>query len=119
MHSFFMRFLVLLCSMLLVPPPGWCCLLSRVVPASKSAESYCGCPFCHDDHGPAQHQPAPQKPTKCPCFDRTSMLPAAAKTLPISAPLMVTGLIGDLGHDGAAISSRPPIAESHIPSRLN
>lgn len=61
------RILVLVCSLPLALPQGWCCMLARPTPTA----SKCCCPC-----GPASADPTPLR--HCPCAERNATLPGQA-----------------------------------------
>jgi hypothetical protein len=80
------RFLTLICSLILVLPPGWCCLVPVRSAEGATARRCCGCPHCRrPDPAP---KPAPVKPHECPCFDRQFTPPTGPQTLPAGAAMM-------------------------------
>ena len=118
MHSRFGQCLVLLCGLLLVPPPGWCCLVSRAAHPDKPKKSCCGCPLCKTAGQPAPapmpEQRSPTSPDQCPCFDRTSMLPAAAESTPTGAA-MTTPSFALVPRREGSHASRPEPATARLP----
>ena len=71
MHSTPVRTVVLFCSLALVPPPGWCCLVARADVPRGSAKACCGCTHCRGaERQTSGPKPPPSKPFQCPCFDR-------------------------------------------------
>src|SRR5437870_2908390 len=89
MHSVLVRSLVLYSSLALVLPPGWCCRVARADSPRGAATACCGCTHCHPAEKPTSgRKPPPDKPYKCPCFDRHATSPdspnssAAAAIIP-------------------------------------
>jgi hypothetical protein len=109
MYAPFVRSLALLCGLLLVPPPGWCCLVSGAAPVTKPAKTCCGCPLCRTTNQPAPGPPQPPR-TKCPCFERTSMLPAAAKPVPAGGTVTAPLFTSDPQRDGTCVLRPEPAA---------
>jgi hypothetical protein len=70
--------LVLVCSLPLLLPGGWCCLLGAAPlrPARQTAPQAAACPCCRPTGEPAPATPLPQQ---CPCAGRTTTPPPAAQ----------------------------------------
>src|SRR5438552_627850 len=87
MNSRGMRSLVLLCSLLLVPPPGWCCLAAHPDTPDEQIQSCCGCPHCKaTEPPPAGPKPPPAKSSPCPCLDRHTTRPHSPQ--PVAAAVV-------------------------------
>ena len=72
--------LVLVCSLPLLLPRGWCCIFAGPVKAAltESPPPRLGCCCCTGQPPPAEpRQPGPPRPVKhCPCYDRDTTLPS-------------------------------------------
>jgi len=89
------RFLVLVCSVLLALPPGWCCYFPGCKPSAENAST---CPdqvrtCCkHRAHPtPSNQEPEPKQPFNCPCDERlsTPVEHSQAWALDLSLPTFV------------------------------
>ena len=80
------RSLMLASSLLLVLPPGWCCLLPRAA-APKNELPPCCRPCCDGAKHSEPVTPAPLPPGRCPCSDRQSIAPDVAK-LVLAVPFL-------------------------------
>lgn len=96
MRSSFLRFLVLGCGLLLVLPPGWCCMFAswgrkQDAPSARPCRRTCCGEENRSPTSTPTPRPAPRKPARCPCADRLSTVPDTAKVFagdpPIVAPL--------------------------------
>jgi hypothetical protein len=91
------RVLVLVCSFLLVLPPGWCCLFQlpvlqgATVSPAPPVRSCCG--HCQTTARTPASTPRPERlpPGKCPCTDRVSVLPGAPRL--VACDLLPTVLL--------------------------
>jgi hypothetical protein len=91
MHARSVRFLVLLSSLVLVPPPGWCCLVARPAPESRQTKTCCGCPHCQRSEAQtSRSEQPPAESSKCPCFDRHTTLSDASRPLATDATVVTT-----------------------------
>jgi hypothetical protein len=88
MHSAGLRSLALFVSLILVAPPGWCCVASRAEAPARHA-ACCGCPHCRETPAPAPAPKTPGKPVQCPCYDRQVTAPAGPTAF-TAAPAVVT-----------------------------
>jgi hypothetical protein len=98
MLSWFARFLMLACGLLLALPPGWCCMAPFSACAQESAkgDAQQPRPCCQHADGtskpsaPRPSQPAPPLPLgKCPCAQHalsTDAPKAAGNDLALAAP---------------------------------
>jgi hypothetical protein len=96
------RVLALQCGMLLLLPPGWCCLLAHLTQphathtSAKPKPACCAC--CGGEHdSPSAPAPdhVPGREGKCPCGERAATAPGASVNagpdLMLPAPGAVTG----------------------------
>lgn len=64
--------LVIVCSLLLAAPFGWCCFVPAFAQAEETAPVRC--PHCpqHDEPRPAapDESPSPAEPMNCPCLEK-------------------------------------------------
>jgi hypothetical protein len=71
MRSFPVRSLALVCGLLLVLPPGWCCLLPRLgAQQPKPAPAHGCCCGKKSKQPPTRQTPAPPAPVRNCCGDR-------------------------------------------------
>jgi hypothetical protein len=106
MLSALLRPLVLTAGLLLLLPPGWCCLLAGVtqppVSAGRSATpsehaccGHCGSKSAKSSRPIPGHVPG--RDGKCPCGERTANAPGApvnaGPDLSLPAPVAVTGCV--------------------------
>lgn len=131
MSWLFLRFLVAVCSILLVLPPGWCCYVlpagccgtptqqsAEEEPASTPVKPACGC--CHpkessptdsEETGTTadanQPTPAPEPvPLNCDCLQRDSIKPTMSADIDLD--LVIIGPVAD----EVAPALRAPLALS-------
>jgi hypothetical protein len=76
------RLLVLASSLLFVLPHGWCCLLAcqlaKIAACSTPARARTCCERRNHDAPPGHgERPSPLPPSRCPCYDRHTILPDA------------------------------------------
>ncbi len=76
------RGLVLVCSLPLALPAGWCCMVSGPAAHAGTVPAAAGCPRCQPS-APAERPSVPAKKNACPCYDRQTTLPAAS---PVDMP---------------------------------
>ena len=81
MRWFVTRLLMLSCSLLLVLPPGWCCIFAVRTVRNDATTTAPSCPSCcgKSNTSTSTPNPAPDKPIRCPCADRQSTAPDNAK----------------------------------------
>lgn len=117
MLAVLLRPLVFAAGLLLLLPPGWCCLLGNALPrrvavahAAKPKTACCG--HCGSQHGkPSDSAPerVPGRDGKCPCGERLSTVPghSVGVGLDLSLPVPVAGNLGE---------ASPPMGAAHKPT---
>jgi hypothetical protein len=111
MRSAVLRPLALLVSLVLVAPPGWCCLASRAEAPARAA-ACCGCPHRREAPAPAPApKKTPTKPFQCPCYDRQVTAPAG--------PTALTAAPADFTPAAAAVSPALVGPFAAAPARLS
>ena len=97
MRGFVPRLLMLSCSLLLVLPPGWCCIFAVQTVREDSTKTDPCCPSCcgKSNTSTPTPSPAPDKPTRCPCADRQSTAPDTAKAFAVDLSVVAVLLVVD------------------------
>jgi hypothetical protein len=76
MYAVFVRLLVIVMSVLLALPPGWCCMLRVLASpeiAQEDSSECCECDHCTNHHAPQRkHHKMPLSQGECPCTQRLS-----------------------------------------------
>src|SRR5262245_43108747 len=104
MDSMRVRCLILLCSLVLVLPPGWCCMASHPDTQRAEAKRCCGCSHCQRTDVPTPvPKPPPVEPFNCPCFDRNSTPPSSPK--PLAADAIAVGPRWEFEFEVACVGS--------------
>lgn len=121
MCSYFFQVLMLGCSLLLVLPPGWCCLAAGFVPRKHAVKAATCCSSCCADKAlPARPAPCPHEPGKCPCGERNGTVPDAVKVffdgLPATVLLFVPvcAASSDKEADWIALCPLPSFSSAHL-----
>lgn len=85
MRWFATRLLMLSCSLLLVLPPGWCCIFAIRTVRNDLTKTAPSCPSCcgKSHTSTPSPSPAPDRPVRCPCADRQSTAPDNAKAFTV------------------------------------
>src|SRR5262249_29997364 len=115
MHSLFFRCLLLACSLTLVLPGGWCCMLASL-PAkgsdSRAAPSFPGTCCCDtartasSSNTPIDPPRVPLPPGRCPCSGRFSKLPDGPTViaLDLSLPTALPPVLLSCAPSGEALA---------------
>lgn len=118
------RPLVLVCSLLLAMPQGWCCILASYMPkatgtAASGTKSLAGCCPCQplqsdpsDTPTPAEKPSAPTN-TICPCADRHATLPDAPSVEQVDAGFVL--FLPPLSLVAPGIEHRAAVAGADLP----
>jgi hypothetical protein len=121
MRSYLLQVLMLGCSLLLVLPPGWCCLAAGLVSRKEAAKTAPCCRSCCADKAPpAAPAPCPHKPGKCPCGERNGTPPNAVKAFLDGLPAIASFSMLDRTPfalkegDWIALPSLPFFASPHL-----
>lgn len=121
-----MRPLVLVCSLLLAMPQGWCCILASYMPkatgtAATGSKGFTGCCPCQPHQPGPSDTPAPaEKPsaptnTICPCADRHATLPDAPSVEQVDAGFVL--FLPPLSLVAPGIGHRAAVAGRDVPRR--
>jgi hypothetical protein len=110
--SFFVRSLVLVCSLPLTLPSGWCCMISlRLFTPTRSAgapmvRTCCG--HCKHAQTPKTPSPKPLPPGKCPCTDRNLTVQDSLRDVGVELTSLLPAAIIDLSFFHAPLEKVSP-----------
>lgn len=124
------RAAVMVCSLLLALPQGWCCILATFVPkatptstvyvsngTSDTADGCCPCrlPKPQPTGGPTEkpNSPAAPKNTVCPCIDRHATVPETTAVEQADAGFVLYFRLHPVLAPGVA--QRAAVAETGLP----
>lgn len=112
MRPFLLRLASLACGLVLVLPPGLCCLWLHGPTRTAEAPAKPRCPCCDPPATPTDPEArAPVPPPPCPCADRAATPPAAVKP---PAVLVCRGLAAALPAADLAPAAAPDRPEAAL-----
>lgn len=99
MLTWYVRSLVLVCSLTLALPPGWCCMLAaQVTPTTTTRPGSCCCTCpAPGEKGQPKSDPAKSPtaplPKHCPCTDRQTVLTAGVSAEQVDGGVILFAIL--------------------------